>query len=124
MVNPLTRRNEPFLTQWFAPIWYSRARQTIYVAAGGEEQPMRDPDQADLTDDYGARRKIAPRQTFAGYQTGPGEGSVADAMSEPLRLTIVYEDADDGDGWVGARIPPGPGCNQPGDNPTRRRAKT
>jgi hypothetical protein len=26
---------------------------------------------------------------FAGYQTGPGEGSVADAMSEPLRLTIV-----------------------------------
>ena len=40
-----------------------------------------------------------------GYQTGPGEGSVADAMSEPLRLTIVYEDADDGDGWVVARIP-------------------
>ena len=69
-------------------------------------------------------KQIAPRQTFAGYQTGPGEGSVADAMSEPLRLTIVYEDADDGDGWVGARIPPGPGCNQPGDNPTRRRAKT
>jgi hypothetical protein len=33
-------------------------------------------------------------------------------MSEPLRLTIVYEDADYGDGWVGARIPPGPGCNQ------------
>jgi hypothetical protein len=38
-------------------------------------------------------------------QTGPGEGSVADAMSEPLRLTIVYEDAGDGDGWVVARIP-------------------
>jgi hypothetical protein len=46
-------------------------------------------------------KQIAPRQTFAGYQTGPGEGSVADAMSEPLRLTIVYE--DDGDGWVVAR---------------------
>ena len=27
------------------------------------------------------------------------------AMSEPLRLTIVYEDAGDGDGWVVARIP-------------------
>jgi hypothetical protein len=26
-------------------------------------------------------------------------------MSEPLRLTIVYEDAGDGDGWVVARIP-------------------
>ena len=26
-------------------------------------------------------------------------------MSEPLRLTIVYEDAADGDGWVVARIP-------------------
>ena len=27
------------------------------------------------------------------------------AMSEPLRLAIVYEDAGDGDGWVVARIP-------------------
>ena len=26
-------------------------------------------------------------------------------MSEPLCLTIVYEDAGDGDGWVVARIP-------------------
>ena len=26
-------------------------------------------------------------------------------MSEPLRLTIIYEDAGDGDGWVVARIP-------------------
>jgi predicted RNase H-like HicB family nuclease len=26
-------------------------------------------------------------------------------MSEPLRLTIFYEDAGDGDGWVVARIP-------------------
>lgn len=26
-------------------------------------------------------------------------------MSAPLRLTIVYEDAGDGDGWVVARIP-------------------
>jgi predicted RNase H-like HicB family nuclease len=26
-------------------------------------------------------------------------------MSEPLRLTIVYEDAGDDDGWVVARIP-------------------
>ncbi len=26
-------------------------------------------------------------------------------MSETLRLTIVYEDAGDGDGWVLARIP-------------------
>ena len=26
-------------------------------------------------------------------------------MSEPLRLTIVYEDAGDGDGWVVACIP-------------------
>jgi hypothetical protein len=30
---------------------------------------------------------------------------VADAMIEPLRLTIVYEYAGDGDGWVVARIP-------------------
>jgi hypothetical protein len=28
----------------------------------------------------------------------PAEDTVADAMSEPLRLTIVYEDAGDGDG--------------------------
>jgi hypothetical protein len=69
-------------------------------------------------------KQIATRQTFAGYQTGPGEGSVADAMSEPLRLTIVYEDADDGNGWVVAPIPQVRRCNQPGDNPTRRRAKT
>jgi hypothetical protein len=66
-------------------------------------------DQADLTDDYCARRKIARRQTFAGFQTGPAEGTVADAMSEPLRRTIVYEDAGDGDGdgdgWMVARIP-------------------
>ena len=63
-------------------------------------------DQADLTDDYCARREIAPRQTFAGFQTGPAEGTVADAMSEPLRRTIVSEDAGDGDGWVVvARIP-------------------
>ena len=60
-------------------------------------------DQADLTDDYCARRKIARRQTFAGFQTGPAEGTVADAMSEPLRRTIVYEDAGDGDGWMVAR---------------------
>ena len=26
-------------------------------------------------------------------------------MTEPMRLTIVYEDAGDGDGWVVARIP-------------------
>ena len=31
--------------------------------------------------------------------------SIPAAMSEPLRLTIVYEDAGDGDGWVVARIP-------------------
>jgi hypothetical protein len=68
-------------------------------------------------------KQIAPRQTFAGYQTGPGEGSVADAMSEPLRLTIVYEDAGDGDGWVVARIPQVRGPISQG-NPTRRRAKT
>jgi cytochrome c5 len=49
---------------------------------------------------HGAGSKIAPRQTFAGYQTGPAEGTVADAMREPLRRTIVYEDAGDGDaGW-------------------------
>jgi hypothetical protein len=30
----------------------------------------------------------------------PAEGTVADAMSEPLQLTIVCEDAGDGDGWV------------------------
>lgn len=29
----------------------------------------------------------------------------SESMSEPLRLTIVYEDACDGDGWVVARIP-------------------
>lgn len=27
-------------------IWYSRARQTYYVPAGGEEEPMREPDHA------------------------------------------------------------------------------
>jgi predicted RNase H-like HicB family nuclease len=32
------------------------------------------------------------------------------AMSEPLRLTILYEDAGDGDGWVVARIPQVPGA--------------
>jgi len=31
--------------------------------------------------------------------------TIPGAMSEPLRLTIVYEDAGDGDGWVVARIP-------------------
>ena len=59
-------------------------------------------------------KQIAPRQTSAGYQTAPGEGTRGGWMSEPLRLTIVYEDAGDCDGWVVARIPPGPGCNQPG----------
>jgi predicted RNase H-like HicB family nuclease len=52
-----------------------------------------------------AGSKIAPRTTFDDFQTGAAEGTVADAMSEPLRLTIVYEDAGDGDGWVVARIP-------------------
>jgi hypothetical protein len=44
-------------------------------------------------------------------------------MSEPLRLTIVYEDAGDGDGWVVARIPRS-GVQSARGNPTRRRAKT
>jgi hypothetical protein len=33
-------------------------------------------DRADLTDDYWAGSKIAPRQTSAGWQTGPAEGTV------------------------------------------------
>ena len=63
-----------------------------------------------MTDDYCARRKIARRQTFAGFQTGPAEGTVADAMSEPLRRTIVYEDAGDGDGWMVAHASPRSGA--------------
>jgi predicted RNase H-like HicB family nuclease len=42
-------------------------------------------------------------------------------MSEPLRLTVVYEDADDGDGWVVARIPQGRGATSQGA--TRRGAR-
>jgi hypothetical protein len=40
----LTHQIERYLTRPDAPIWCSRARQTTYVAAGREEQPMRDPD--------------------------------------------------------------------------------
>lgn len=81
---------------------------------GRREPCPRSWDQADLTDDYCARRKIAPRQTFASFQTRPAEGTVADAMSESLRRTIVYEDAGAGDGDGDCRThPPGPGRNQP-----------
>jgi len=37
-------------------------------------------------------------------------------MSESLRLTIVYEDAGDGDGWVVARIPQVRGAISQGAN--------
>jgi hypothetical protein len=51
-----------------------------------------------LTDDYCAGSKIAPRQTAAGWQTGPANDTVADAMRESLRRTIVYEDAGEATG--------------------------
>lgn len=35
----------------------------------------------------------------------PHSALPSESMSEPLRLTIIYEDAGDGDGWVVARIP-------------------
>ena len=41
-------------------------------------------------------------------------------MSEPLRLTIVYEDA--GDGWVLARIPQVRGAISQGETRERARA--
>jgi predicted RNase H-like HicB family nuclease len=41
-------------------------------------------------------------------------------MSEPLRLTIVYEDA--GDGWIMATVPEVPGANSQGH--TREEART
>ena len=44
------------------------------------------------------------RQAALGASARAG-ATVPRAMSEPLRLTIVYEDAGDGDGWVVARIP-------------------
>jgi predicted RNase H-like HicB family nuclease len=37
-------------------------------------------------------------------------------MSEPLHLTIVYEDAGDGDGWIVARIPQVRGAISQGRN--------
>lgn len=37
----------------------------------------------------------------------PGAGTVTD-MSEPLKLTVIYEDA--GEGWVMARVPEVPGA--------------
>lgn len=37
--------------------------------------------------------------------TCSSSATVSEAMSEPLTLTIVYEDAGDGDGWIVARIP-------------------
>lgn len=40
-----------------------------------------------------------------GWGWRPGRALPSGSMSEPLRLTIVYEDAGDGDGWVIARIP-------------------
>jgi hypothetical protein len=46
---------------------------------------------------------------------------VADAMSEPLRLTIVYEDASDGDGWVVAPIPQVRGAISPSSTSSRDR---
>jgi len=42
-------------------------------------------------------------------------------MSEPLKLTIVYEDAGDNDGWVVARIPQVRGAISQG--PTREEAR-
>jgi predicted RNase H-like HicB family nuclease len=54
------------------------------------------------------------QQTLASFDARHRSSSVAgggparyrlETMSEPLRLTIVYEDAGDGDGWVVARIP-------------------
>lgn len=53
-------------------------------------------------------------------QAGPRpRGATVSAMSESLRLTIVYEDA--GDGWVGARIPPVRGAISQGQ--TRAQAR-
>ena len=43
-------------------------------------------------------------------------------MSEPLRLTIVYEDAGDGDGWVVARIPQVRGAISQGETREQARA--
>jgi len=42
-------------------------------------------------------------------------------MSEPLRLTIVYEDASDGDGWIVARIPQVRGAISQGATRTQAR---
>ena len=50
------------------------------------------------------------------FQTGLADGTVPDAMSEALLLTIVYEDAGDGDGWVVARIPQVHGAISQGAN--------
>jgi predicted RNase H-like HicB family nuclease len=43
-------------------------------------------------------------------------------MSQPLRLTIVYEDAGDGGGWVVARIPQVRGAISQGATRERTRA--
>jgi predicted RNase H-like HicB family nuclease len=43
-------------------------------------------------------------------------------MSESLRLTIVYEDAGDGDGWIVARIPQVRGVISQGANRAEARA--
>jgi hypothetical protein len=70
-------------------------------------------DQADLTDDDCAGSKIAPRQTLpAGKPPPPNtvsaargsrRSTVADAMREPLRRTIVDEDAGEATaGWSSA----------------------
>ena len=40
-------------------------------------------------------------------------------MSEPLRLTIVYEDA--GDGWITSSVPEVPGANSQGRTRTEAR---
>jgi hypothetical protein len=44
-------------------------------------------------------------------------------MSEPLRLTIVYEDADDGNGSVVAPIPQGPGVQSARGQPDEEARK-
>jgi predicted RNase H-like HicB family nuclease len=75
-----------------------RAREREAVATHVGIRPIR---WTTLTREAHSRRE----RTFDDFQTGRGEGTVADAMSEPLRLTIVYEDAGEGDGWVVARIP-------------------
>ena len=49
------------------------------------------------------------KTTFTGRSRAAG-ATVPGAMSEPLRLTIVYEDAGDGDGWIMASIPEVPGA--------------